>query len=431
MARDGKQTEPATDDRRRLYRAAAVIDAEQVAASPGAILIDGDRIVAAGTPESIGEPADAAIVDLPRSVIMPGLVNAHAHLDLTHVGPVALEGDFIDWIETIRGRRAVADDTIADSVRAGIDRSRRGGVCLIGDIAGMASPVPTRVLREHRMPGVSYVEVFGLGGRQSAAAVQLATAIETTPIFDRGVRLGLQPHAPYSCGPDVYRAAAAHRLPMSTHLAETLEEVELIRDGCGRIADLLRGLEGSGGWDGRPFGAPHPIEHLASFLEGQPVVAAHLNYVEPHHLEMLRRWPVSVAYCPRASAYFGHPVGDHPPHAYRAMLDASINVALGTDSILCLDRDDRITVLDDMRLLWRRDGVDPRVLIGMATTSGAAALGFDPQLVTLATGPSLGVIAVPFEGEGVRPLDDVMRGDAAPRWLLGPVHDADVPRTVT
>ncbi|MEE8509310.1 MAG: hypothetical protein V3T07_09620, partial [Myxococcota bacterium] len=99
-----------------------------------------------------------------------------------------------------------------------------------------------------------------------------------------------------------------------------------------------------------------------------------------------------------------------------------VNVALGTDGLICLDTPDRISVLDEMRLLYRRDGTDPAVLLRMGTVAGAVGLGFDPALVTLAPGPTAGLLALPIDrGRDVDPLCQIMERDDPPQWVLGPV----------
>jgi imidazolonepropionase-like amidohydrolase len=111
-----------------------------------------------------------------------------------------------------------------------------------------------------------------------------------------------------------------------------------------------------------------------------------LNYLDDAGLELLSR-EVGAAgcsvpvYCPRASEFFRHPVPGHPPHRYREMLTAGLPVALGTDSALVIGDSPTISVLDEMRFLWRRDGTDPMHLVAMATVHGARALGIDPALV--------------------------------------------------
>ena len=102
-------------------------------------------------------------------VLAPGFVNAHTHLDLTHIGPVPFDAEtasFVDWITLIREGRHTDDGDVARSVEEGVARSIRGGVVAVGDIAGVGSESPLRVLRESPLRGVSFIELFGLGDRQ-------------------------------------------------------------------------------------------------------------------------------------------------------------------------------------------------------------------------------------------------------------------------
>jgi cytosine/adenosine deaminase-related metal-dependent hydrolase len=236
--------------------------------------------------------------------------------------------------------------------------------------------------------------------------------------------LGLQPHAPYSCGLEVYAAAvelgAEMGLPLATHLAETPEELRFVRDGDGPFAAMLQRL---GVWDDSIVGSRlHVLEHLSEHLARTPFAAAHLNYVEPRHVELMSRWPISVVYCPRASAYFGHHRDGSGSHRYREMISAGVNVALGTDSILCLDTAQRLSVLDEMRFLHRRDASDPRLLLRMATINGAVALAAESLQFTFQPGLKAGVLAI--EGvdpdSSLDPLAQVLENDDPPRWVIGP-----------
>jgi cytosine/adenosine deaminase-related metal-dependent hydrolase len=181
---------------RRLIRAAVVVDGAGVRAAPGAVLFEENRIIAAGTPASIGQPGDARVLDLPDAVVFPALVNAHCHLDLSHIGPLPYGGEFALWAESVRERRAVVDKDIRRSVECGVALSRAGGTALIGDIAGARSLTPLYSLRASGLAGVSYLEVFGIGRGQTAAAALLQQAVESCPALENGVALGLQPHAP-------------------------------------------------------------------------------------------------------------------------------------------------------------------------------------------------------------------------------------------
>ena len=413
--------------RRWLIQAPLVVDAAGRRGSPGAILLDEKGIIAAGPAQSIGTPSGTALQRRPDVVLLPALVNAHCHLDLSAIGPLAYPGSFVGFIDEVRRLRAIDEASITRGVGRGIELARAGGTAMVGDIAGWVSrstwTVPINQLRSAGMPGVSYLEVFGIGRRQDDAIGVLREAAAGIPRSCGGVRLGLSPHALYSCGPRVYSAAARLGLPIATHLAETLEELELTQCATGPLVGLVKRL---GLWD--PSIASdrgHPVDLVVKAMGGGPFVGAHLNYVSPRHIHTLAAGGASVVYCPRASRYFGHPHNDHPPHRYRQMLAAGVNVALGTDSLLCLDTPQRISVLDEMRYLFGRDGTQPLCLLRMATVAGAVALGFDPALVTFSPGPTAGVLAVRFDpARGDDPLRQILTRSDPPQWVTGPLPSA-------
>lgn len=393
---------------------------------------EGLSIVFAGPAAECPQPIRpySRTIDLPDRLVMPGLVNAHTHLDLSHIGPIPHEpGEgFVKWVDQIRASRHQRDDAIAESVRLGVELSRAGGTVAVGDIAGAPAgrltDAPARALAGSGLAGVSYLEFFGIG-RSSASAVErlAAFAQDRLPgikaaLAGTGLRFGLQPHAPNTVDLGVYRWAAelarTHDLPLSTHLAETPEERAFIADATGPQRAMLERL---GVWDDSILDhagqGKHPVAHLHPILERQPVLCAHVNDAPDRAIELLAGTGTPVAYCPRASAYFG--AAEHfGPHRYRDMLDAGIPVCLGTDSIVNLDTPDRISVLDEMRLLHRRDGTDARTLLAMATVNGADALGLDPASVTLGTGPVLGLVAVPIAPGSGDPWADAMGGKSAP-----------------
>jgi aminodeoxyfutalosine deaminase len=399
-----------------LHRASAILDADRLQ-SPGAILMEGDRIIAVGSPAEVGTPAEARIVHH-QAVLTPALVNVHTHLDLSHVGPLPYTGSFTSWVDVVRSHRSADESRLRSAVLKGVDMLRAGGVAAVGDIAGVRSLAAAEALASTDIAGISFIELFGLGQRRSLTIDFLRELAPTLESPRRDFRFGLQPHAPYSCHPDVYAAAAATGLPIATHLAETVDEIRFTRSGDGPLAEMLRRL---GVWDESIAPARlHPVDLLAPILSQTPCIAAHLNYVDDIRLDEIARWPLTVAYCPRASAYFGHPVDadENPSHRYRDMAHAGINVAIGTDSILCLDTPDRLSPLDELRLLFRRDGGDPRDLIRMATVNGARALGLDADRFRLRPGAIAGVLAIPSLDGGDAVRSALSTADP-PEWLAG------------
>jgi cytosine/adenosine deaminase-related metal-dependent hydrolase len=398
----------------RVVRAGCLADASGVRRRGGAVAVRDASIVAAAS--ATGGPE----IDAGGLVVLPALVNAHCHLDLSHLGPrPAGHADFIEWLDGIRTARAPGDEAIAASVDQGIALSLAGGSAAVGDIAGARSTVPLRRLRAAGLRGVSFVEVIELRRAPAEAAAALRD-LAGGLARERGpghVRHGLTPHAPWTCPVEVYRAAVKTGLPLATHLAESPEEVEFLRTGGGAMGRFFERLGLPAG--SRAAGGAHPIDRLSGVLHARPWVAAHVIQAEPGHIDVLAASGTSVVYCPRAAEYFRH--DRDRPHRYRDMLARGVNVALGTDGLPCLDTPDRISVLDEMRRLHRRDGADPVLLLRMATTAGAAALGLDPALFTLRPGPIAGLIGVPFDpASPVDPLEQALRRDDPPAWLAGP-----------
>jgi aminodeoxyfutalosine deaminase len=446
--RPSEPTSPSSEPVRTplFVEAGAVLDADTVAASPGAVLIDQawpHTLVAAGQPDAVAAhplARDAPRVALPEAVVTPALVNAHAHLDLTHIGPQPYEreGGFVGWVNRLRALRGASDDAIRASVDDGIARSIAGGVGAVGDIAGVGSLVPTERLHASGLAGVSYVEFFGHGSRQARAiGAMREIASHAGDAAGRCVRIGLQPHAPYSCGSLVYEVAASLAqdagVPVATHLAETPDERDFVASGGGAFRGLLESL---GVWEdviaedvGR---GRSPVEHLRVHLERAPFLLAHVNDVSEAEVRMLALTSCAVAYSPRCHAYFERE-GDFGPHPFEHMLAAGVPVALGTDSVVNLPPEEsgRLSVLDDARLVWQTRGTDARTLLAMMTTHGLRVLRMDPTLGRLIAGPTLGLIALRTPR---RPADNASAtawleaaltdGACEPRWVVGIGADA-------
>ncbi len=411
---------------RVLIQAASAVDYRGETA-PAAILMDGDQIVDVAAPESIGMVPDSVSVDARSEVVMPGLVNAHAHLDLSGPGPLPYEGDFERWLEAvIKLRMESTESDVARAVTRGVELSLAGGTFCIGDIAGMPHQPPHEVLSSSPLAGVSYAEFFGLGDDQPQTIERMTSTLEGRKGVQNGVRLGLSPHAPYTCGARVIANTASSPVPVAIHVSESRAELEFLANGSGPFrgfADMLKTWN-----EGVDIPGVHPIYFTLDCLgdrrgsSARTVLFIHLNHVEDRHLEPMSESGVTPVYCPRASAYFGHPdVGEHP---YRKMLEYGLPVALGTDSLICLDTPDRISILDEMRFLHRRDGIDSGQLIRMATIDGARGLEIDTEMVDLSPGRIGGLLAVSSGGRSSN-LRDVLESNEAPRWLLEPAEGPD------
>jgi len=411
-----------------LFFADALADDRGVVEAPASMLVQWAdawprvTLLAVGSPAAVAShpAADSARrVNLGHRLLIPALVNAHTHLDLTSVGPQPFDetAGFTGWIDAVRASRPATDDLIAESVKLGIEKSLVGGVVAVGDIAGDWSPTPLQTLRDSPLSGVSFLECFGLGAHAHGAIARFKAITASVPLHKNNVTLGFQPHAPYSAGASLYQHATdlcnKLQIPLSTHLAESLAERQCVTNRQGPIREFLESL---GLWNdevAQEFGkAPTPVQHIATPLASAPWLVAHVNDCSDADLDLLAQTRTTVVYCPRASAYFGHN-RDFGAHRYQDMLDRGVRVVLGTDSILCLPQAEanRLSVFDEMRLLRRRDRTDPVALLTMATSAAADVLGLGADHYRLNPGPTAGVASIEL------PAD--CSGDPLERSLLG------------
>jgi cytosine/adenosine deaminase-related metal-dependent hydrolase len=380
-----------------------------IAAPPlehGVVTVAGERIAAVGPPN--GRPPE---VDLGEAAVLPGLVNAHSHLDLTGLrGRVPFTGDFTDWLRAVIGHRRGRPPGQGEAdVRAGLAESLARGVTLLGDISGQGLSWPA--LAGAPVRAVVFHELLGLPRERAGRAWADALAWLGDHPATSTCRPGLSPHAPYSVRASLFRAcaslAAARGLPLTTHLAETATEADLLAGHAGPFADFLRGL---GVWD--PGGlVPGTASLLALNAAAPRLLLAHGNYLDP---STPLPADAAVVYCPRTHAYFGH-----PPHPFRELLARGLRVALGTDS---LASNPDLDVLAEARFLHRLypDFPGDR-LLRMATLSGAEALGWADETGSLEPGKSADLVVVPLytaSARGADPHHGLLAGDASVRRVL-------------
>ena len=340
----------------------------------GTVSVRGDRIVAV---EAAG--ARTPDIDFGNAAIIPGLVDAHTHLDLSGArGAIPPGRDFVGWLrQVIAHRRGHPQSQTSRDIRAGLEESLRFGTTLVGDIAsGGAS---WGALVDAPIWAICFRELLGLPGDRVMSAwaelVQWASDHPDTPTC----RAGVSPHAPYS----VHRAlieAAARLWPVCIHLAETHEEGELLAKHAGPFVPFLRDL---GVWD--PTGLAPSWDWITWKASRAPsALFAHGNCLDPAtHLPA----NATVVLCPRTHAAFGH-----APHPFREMLRHGVRVALGTDS---LASNPDLDVLAEARCLHNRyPDVPGDQLLRMATLSGAEALGFDRTTGSLEAGKSADLVVV-------------------------------------
>jgi len=352
----------------------------------GAVLVDsGGRITAVGPHARVPSPPGVRTIALPDAVVVPGLVNCHTHLELTHLGGQNAEPDFVRWIRRVRELKdRSGEDAFLGSADAGVRDCWARGVTCVAD-TGSTGAVPQTLARLGGR-GVCYQEVFGPDPAQlEESLAALAAALSRSRAFaSERVRLGVSPHAPYTVSEPLYRAVAAlareGRLPLAVHLAESTEETLLVRDGAGGFAEALRAR----GIAVTAAGVS-PIAYLARLgvLGAGGCLCIHCVQADADDVALLREANAAVAYCPRSNSAHGH--GRAPLGAFLA---AGVRVGMGTDSLVS------VTDLD----LWAdaaAAGLAPEEALRLLTIEGARALGWDREIGSLEVGKQADLAVLP------------------------------------
>ena len=353
----------------------------------GTITVDGPTIAAV-------EPGGRrrADLDLGNAAILPGLVNAHTHFDLSGMrGLCPPTPDFPAWLRgVVRHRRQVSTEQIAADIQTGLAECQRYGTTLLGDISGQGLSWP--ILENASLRSVVFLEVLGLSADRAEDAIQQAASWLDNRVDTAICRAGLSPHAPYSVRAELFQRVAElvrqRAVPVAIHLAETREELELLEHHRGAFVDFLKEMNV---W--QPEGLiASPAEVARLFQEVPQALFVHGNYLPP---QLIGR--ASLVYCPRTHAAFGH-----APHPFREALEQGVCVALGTDS---LASNPDLDILAEARFIARQNFDLPgETLLRMLTLNGARALGFEDVTGSLAPGKSADMVMLPLpDGDAIDP----------------------------
>ena len=383
------------------YRAAWIVPIQRPPIRNGWVDIEGDRISAVGGPE-----VDATGgTDLGDVALMPGLVNAHTHLELSYLKDrVPAGAGFVSWIRGIIDARRQRPDPsapeILESIDRGIEQSVAAGTVLVGDISNTL--VSFERLASSRLAAVVFNEVIRFGSADAERAVNDAVRRLDSLRPTETVKPSLAAHAPYSVAPAAFRAlhraVGNHDLPAcSVHLSESREEVEFVRTGEGPWRALLEEI---GTWDAswRPP-AVSPVEYLDAleFLDSK-VLAVHGVQMSATDLTRLRARGATLVTCPRSNRHTGAGL---PP--LQSFYDSGVAVAVGTDSLAsCPD----LNVFSELAEMQRLAPAVPAArLLDSATRQGARALGFGREFGTIEQGKRARLLAATLPPR----MDDVER----------------------
>jgi cytosine/adenosine deaminase-related metal-dependent hydrolase len=426
-----------------IIRARIVVTMDGALIENGAVAISGSEIVDVGKFDEINRRNAGEIVDLGEQALLPGLINAHCHLDYTCLrGKIPPQKTFSDWIHAINEEKAkLSPKDYLVSINEGLAEAKRFGTTTIANltafpelISQIHAPIRTwwfAELIDVRAPeraseivdlaiellrsSLECVDMSALSKRRHVAALQ-------TP------RWGLAPHALFTASNNLYRhckeVAQQKDMLLTTHLAESREEMEMFRDGSGPLYEFLKSI-------GRPMndcGNQTPLERFLD-LTGRggspnrplaievnrrypPWIIAHLNELTESDFELLERSKrqFHVVHSPRSHDYF-----KHSQFPFERLRSLGFNICLGTDS---LASNENLSLFAEMRAFQRGEPwISPNEILKMITVNPAIALHQENVIGRIRPGLCADLIAVPCS-EGDNPFEQIVSFDGSIDWIM-------------
>jgi cytosine/adenosine deaminase-related metal-dependent hydrolase len=374
-----------------VLRARIVVPVSQPPIADGFVRVNGNRITAVGKWTEAENKSEAE--DLGEVILMPGLVNAHCHLDYTDfVGAIPAPRSFTEWINAIVDLKADVDDAAhRESWLHGAAQCLRHGTTTLGNIETRPDLLPELWAATPLRMG-SFLELIVIRANSDAAQAVADLADWIANHKPPRGHAGLSPHAPYTTKPDLLKACAATGLPLAMHLAESVEEDEMFRQGAGALYERLA----AAGREMADCGSGSPIEHAKRHgVLREGTLAIHGNYLDDDDIRLLAENQVSLVHCPRSHAYFGH-----APFRAEALRAAGVNLCLGTDSLATMrDGDAKLSLFDELRA--HREAfpdLELETLLQCVTINPARALGMAGQTGELTAAAFADLITLPFSG---------------------------------
>ena len=398
-----------------ILRAHTVVTMDGPPIENGAVQVRGERIIDVGKFSDLVSPDE--IVDLGEQILLPGLINAHCHLDYTCLrGKIPPPHSFAEWIRAINAEKAKlsAEDYVA-SINQGFAEAKHFGTTSIANLTAFPE-LSAQV--EDPIQTWWFAELIDVRQRSENSTALTSQAPTRNEIIDRALakfktrgRIGLAPHAPFTASSNLYRCCAdmaeRDKFSLATHVAESRDEMQMFRDAkgplyeflkeigrdmtdCGRITPAqaflrtvsLRTLRGA---DAESVASPRKPPKVMP-----PWIVAHLNELTESDFELLAKIPqkVSVVHCPRSHAYFRH-----SDFQFERLRELSFNICIGTDS---LASNDDLSLFAEMRKFHARFHFEPEKVLEMVTINPARALRQCDRLGKIRSNFLADMIALPF-----------------------------------
>jgi len=391
-----------------IIRAKAVVTMEGAPIENGAVAVEGERIADVGSFDKVKARNSGQIVDLGEQTLLPGLINAHCHLDYTCLrNKIPRQNSFSDWIRAINAEKAkLSPQDYRASIDQGFAEAKKFGTTTIANLTAFPELIP------QIQPAI---RTWWFGELIDVRSPERANEIvdSTIGMLRRLQNWGLAPHAPFTASEKLYRrceeTARRENALLTTHLAESREEMQMFSHSSGPLADFLAKI----GRDNSDLHQVSPVEHLSKFCHfDNRWLLVHLNEIRLRDLELLvqRKTLPTIVHCPRSHRYFGH-----PPFKVGKFRKLGFNVCLGTDS---LASNTDLSLFAEMRALRRsRLKLWPRQILEMVTVNAARALHCEDILGRIRPGFHADLISVPCE-KPTTAFEEIIAFDSSVTWMM-------------
>jgi cytosine/adenosine deaminase-related metal-dependent hydrolase len=394
-----------------IYRARWMVTMRDLPQEDGAVVVADSRFVDSGPADQIAAAyPDHEVSDLGDRILMPGLINAHCHLDYTMMrGAIDPPKSFTDWIVRINAlKRSLDEEDYVKALRQGFEELIKWGTTTVLNIESF----PELMFRLPPPPIRTWWFYEMIDLRQRVATEDLVAGalsfFQARPDWLGG--FGLSPHSPYTASSSLYElanaCAAMTDMPLTTHVAESVEEEEMFRNASGKLYEFVASL-------GRPMddcGSESSLGRLMSRkLLNENWIVVHLNELSPVDLRQLRSSKFHVVHCPRSHQYFRH-----RKFNFKEIRDAGFNICLGTDS---LASNTSLSLFAEMQALQKIEThLRANELVAMVTTNPARALKHEGRIGQITPGAHADLIA--FRCDAGEPYDQIVNNSAPVEWMM-------------
>jgi cytosine/adenosine deaminase-related metal-dependent hydrolase len=409
---------PESRKRRMIVRARAVVTMDGAPIENGAVAISGDRITDVGKfPEVSARHSGQEIIDLGEKVLLPGLINAHCHLDYTCLrGKIPRQKSFTDWIRAINAEKSkLSPQDYLASINEGFAEAKRFGTTTIANLT--AFPELIWQLPDAPIRAWWFAELIDVRLPDRTNEL-IDSAIES---LKSAQNYGLAPHALFTASKELYRRCeeAGQGVLLTTHLAESREEMEMFLDASGPLYEFMK----STGRDMSDCGHITPLESFLIVRDSSTPKAfgarndmdwlvVHLNELTGTDFELLDKMKTKfhVVHSPRSHRYFGH-----SPFPFEQLHRLGFNICLGTDS---LASNENLSLFAEMRAFRQGEpDMASQKILEMVTVNPALALGQQDALGRIRPGFRADLIAIPC-GDGGNLVDEITAFDGDVDWIM-------------